>query len=191
MDAKTLDLVSSRLIGHGGLLRAHGTTVIVATHSCGFDHHPVTHRHSACPTNVDDIARIMSAADTIITIEKGSITGIGSPTTVLQNKSYNSKAELALVSSNNEVETINADAADDVSALGASDPTNIGEVVDNIPYDLRRKNGDFSVYQYYLRSAGTVPVSLYMLGVLVWIFCSEFSSQSATKLPPSCPCYEC
>lgn len=33
MDAQTADLVSRRLLGNDGLLRKHGKTVILATHS--------------------------------------------------------------------------------------------------------------------------------------------------------------
>lgn len=43
--------------------------------------------------------------------------------------------------------------------------------------DIRRKNGEFSVYSYYLVSSGYVSVGLYAFTMATWIFCTEFSSR--------------
>lgn len=43
--------------------------------------------------------------------------------------------------------------------------------------DTRRKNGELSVYTYYLKSSGYAAVALYAVSMALWIFCTEFSSK--------------
>lgn len=45
--------------------------------------------------------------------------------------------------------------------------------------DVRRKNGDASVYKFYLASSGYSNVGLHLVFTITWIVCSEFSSKSA------------
>ena len=47
--------------------------------------------------------------------------------------------------------------------------------------DSRRKNGDVSIYKYYITSSGYGIVMANILSMFVWIACTEFSSQ-LTKL---------
>jgi hypothetical protein len=45
--------------------------------------------------------------------------------------------------------------------------------------DLRRKNGDASVYKYYLSSAG-YPIAIgFFLTTMTWVFFTEFPSKSS------------
>lgn len=43
--------------------------------------------------------------------------------------------------------------------------------------DTRRKNGELSVYTYYLQSSGYAAVTLYAVSMALWIICTEFSSE--------------
>jgi hypothetical protein len=43
--------------------------------------------------------------------------------------------------------------------------------------DIRRKNGELSVYTYYLSSSGYTTVTLYAILVSLWVFCTEFPSK--------------
>jgi len=60
-----------------------------------------------------------------------------------------------------------------ISKLGISTP------VAGVATDVRRKNGQISVYKYYLASAGYIAVVGYVFFVVLWVFCLEFSSESA------------
>jgi len=42
--------------------------------------------------------------------------------------------------------------------------------------DLKRKTGDMGVYSYYFRSAGLLPISVFILFVLLEVFARNFSS---------------
>lgn len=124
--------------------------------------------------------KIMSFADMIIVLGDGKIVETGSPAALLQSsEGYIGKLQLKLPSLDN---------------AGASDPDNIihelsrdtsnknefintAEETTNILTDVRRKNGDVSVYKYYLDNAGYISVTLYALALVTWIFCTEFSSK--------------
>ena len=124
----------------------------------------------------------MSLADTIITLQDGNITEIGSPSTLLKSSGYISKLGLSLDQSENEVALI-PDIKDPVSAPSGEESGLIDEN-EIIHTDLRRKNGDISVYKYYLTNAGSVAVGLYVVSVVIWIFCTEFSSKFNLLLCP-------
>lgn len=47
--------------------------------------------------------------------------------------------------------------------------------------DTRRKEGDMSVYKYYLSGAGYFLVGLQVLAMIVWIFGTEFSSKFQSR----------
>jgi hypothetical protein len=51
---------------------------------------------------------------------------------------------------------------------------------DNTDYtsDIMRKSGDPLVYKYYFASAGWLQVSWFVISLVVWIFCTEFPSES-------------
>ena len=43
--------------------------------------------------------------------------------------------------------------------------------------DTRRKNGELSVYRYYMESSGYTSVSFYMGFIALWILLTEFPSK--------------
>lgn len=43
--------------------------------------------------------------------------------------------------------------------------------------DQRRKNGDFSVYKYYLASSGYLLFFIYLAFMVGWMFLTEFSGK--------------
>lgn len=55
--------------------------------------------------------------------------------------------------------------------------------------DVRRKNGDFSVYKYYITSSGYGVFAANMFFMAIWIFCTEFSSMfpfyALLAMPPT------
>ncbi|KAF6834852.1 ABC transporter [Colletotrichum musicola] len=151
MDAHTSHHVSRNLLGPNGLLRRNLVSVVAATHS----------------------HKIMALADTIISLEDGRIGEIGSPATLSQSGGYVHRLGLKLGPSDITTELPDTDDdaqhADEQPAkqLPADQPTHT---------DIRRKNGEMSVYKYYLASAGWKAVTLYAVSCVMWVFFTEFST---------------
>ena len=47
--------------------------------------------------------------------------------------------------------------------------------------DLKRKTGDMTVYSYYFRSVGLLPMVVFMFFVLLEVFAENFSSKLVPK----------
>ncbi|KAK3690284.1 ABC transporter [Podospora appendiculata] len=169
MDGHTAEAVSGRLLGRErSLLRNRNTTVILTTHS----------------------HKTMTLADQIVVLDKGRVATVGSPTAVLQDNSGDiRKLALSISDSGSSKE---GDIVDEITAAAGeglrAGPLPVGESLDvdgasapqvpedNSLTDTRRKNGELSVYKYYLASSGYVPVGLYALAIVLWVFCTEFST---------------
>ncbi|GAB1207658.1 hypothetical protein APSETT445_006383 [Aspergillus pseudonomiae] len=167
IDMHTAQIVSRSLLGRDtGLLRNGNTTVVLTTHN----------------------PRIMMLADRIIVLKDGRVVESGSPSSLAQkDESYVKELGLC-VTSPWDKESIDRDDVltakevlptagltstssreGDMNAVLIVDPTS------NPPTDLRRKDGDLSIYRYYLTSSGYVAVGLYALFMVLWIFFTEFS----------------
>ena len=118
----------------------------------------------------------MALADTIVVLEDGRVVETGSPAVLAQGDGYLS----GLGPRPSESDEI-ADVEPTRDVRDQSDSPSTG--VDNSISDLRRKNGEMSVYSYYLTSAGYGAVALYTFFMVMWIFCTEFSSEFAPALP--------
>ncbi|KAM0255269.1 hypothetical protein ACHAQJ_005924 [Trichoderma viride] len=156
MDAHTVDHVSRELLGKEGLFRKRGTTVIFATHN-----------HA-----------LMSFADTIVALEDGRIAQIGSQQELLTSEGYVTK----FGHYSREEDSIKKTAV--VTEISRVE-SNIAESITSIPgtedeagntSDIRRKNGDWSVYNYYFASSGYTIVIIFFISMAVWIFCTEFAT---------------
>ncbi|OGM47940.1 hypothetical protein ABOM_002790 [Aspergillus bombycis] len=139
---------------------------------------------------LDDVfsARIMMLADKIIVLKEGRVVDAGKPSSLAQkDKGYVKELGLCMTGSWDKmpIETDNALTAKEVSptagltsAISREGDMNAALIEDptsNAPTDLRRKNGDLSVYGYYLTSSGYAAVGLYTLFMVLWIFFIEFS----------------
>ncbi|KAK9802300.1 putative ABC transporter [Seiridium cardinale] len=151
MDAHTVDLISRRLLGANGLLRTRGSTVILATHS----------------------HKLMTMADTIIALESGKIVETGSPQTLLSTGGYVTNLGLALQDPEETTDHIDITRTETTALETIPSTSLILEDDENAP-DARRKNGDWSVYNYYFASSGHMIIILFLIGIAVWVFCSEF-----------------
>lgn len=121
----------------------------------------------------------MLLADMIIALENGKIIENANTMTLLQRNGYVSKLGLK-PSSTEDIVKETTDAKDPQLSHEASQKSaDIAEEIDDIPTDIRRKNGDMSVYKYYLKNAGTLAVGIYVISLIIWTFCTEFSSKSA------------
>ncbi|EHK47560.1 multidrug resistance-associated protein [Trichoderma atroviride IMI 206040] len=159
MDAHTIDTISTRLLGKGGILRKQQATVVLTTH-----HH-----------------KIMAIADVIIVLEDGKITAKDTPASLLQNNGYINKLGLQLISDNEDTDESVAKPAtvpttEEAFEIAADIALDISEETDGKHTDIRRKKGELSVYAYYLASSGWGAVILYSITVTGWILCIEFST---------------
>ncbi|KAK0615177.1 ABC transporter [Bombardia bombarda] len=161
MDVDTVNRISSRLFGQRtGLLRKNDITVVIATHS----------------------HKIMSLADTIIALKDGEILEIGSPAALLDSSDgYVGKLGLSLSSSGDGIldqksDAQHSEASQTVEILNQGDSSVIEDTEGPLLTDMRRKNGDLSVYKYYAETAGYLVVSLYVASIIVLVFCTEFSA---------------
>ncbi|OBR10917.1 ABC transporter [Colletotrichum higginsianum IMI 349063] len=156
MDAHTAKHVSNCLLGTDGLLRRQRATIIIATHS----------------------HELMAVADFIICLDDGRVQELGNPTVLVQSQGYTSRLGLKL-SSDGVVEKVQEESNESVIPMEqTATPTNENENhQDQTTHtDIRRKNGEKAVYEYYLKNAGWKAVTLYSVSVVMWIFFSEFST---------------
>ncbi|KAK2036628.1 ABC transporter [Colletotrichum somersetense] len=153
MDTHTAYHVSNRLFGTNSLLRRQNAAVIIATHS----------------------HKIMAVADIIISLGDGRIKELGNPAALVQGQGYTSRLGLNL-SSDGVVDEVQ-ESDDSVTPVEQTAiPTNENHQEQKRHIDIRRKNGEKAVYEYYLQNAGWKAVTLYSVSVVMWIFCSEFST---------------
>lgn len=174
MDAHTVDLVSRRLVGNDGLFRKRGTTVVLATHSRRSS--GILQSFAPTLTTADTL---MSFADTIVALEDGRIAEVGSPQALLAYEGYVAKLGLNL-----RDEDPNREHAEDteisrtessVAGSFTSEPRAINGT--NTALDARRKKGDWSIYSYYFSSSGYTIITVFLISMAIWIFCTEFTSR--------------
>ncbi|KAK3332944.1 P-loop containing nucleoside triphosphate hydrolase protein [Cercophora scortea] len=151
MDAHTVDLVSQRLLGNDGLLRKLDATVILATHS----------------------HKLNSFADTIITLENGRMTHVRSPQELLtvgsSDLDLRDNNGINVLAEDTEASHTTGTATESLMPLRLS----TDDAHEYAP-DATRKNGDWSVYRYYIASSGYITIILFLASMAAWIFCTEF-----------------
>lgn len=112
----------------------------------------------------------MTFADRVIVLDNGKITESGSPSEVLQR--HASIDALGLTSLDREAVSKTSDSVNPLDGLATSFD-DVSET-DELHGDSRRKNGDVSVYKYYLASSGYKTICFYTVTMMLWMFCTEF-----------------
>ncbi|KAI1310106.1 ABC transporter [Xylaria venustula] len=153
MDVHTTDTISSRLLGSHGLLRNQQSTVVLTTHS----------------------TKIMIFASYIVILEAGQVMETGSPSALLQSNGYLSRLGMN-APFQGEIEVEKVPQALESSPVSNSETKDTTAKGNTTPSDPRRKNGDISVYSYYISSAGYVSVALYTFFIILWTFSTDFST---------------
>ncbi|KAL2126745.1 hypothetical protein VTI74DRAFT_324 [Chaetomium olivicolor] len=132
----------------------------------------------------------MTQADTLVVLDHGKIIDIGHPAAVLQKHPSYATALTAsnLTHSTPSVteENLDHEIGRDESGANRTPEMRVVEQAhsddaedkdeSSISGDTRRKNGELSVYAYYLASSGYTAVTLYAVSMGLWIFCTEFST---------------
>lgn len=134
--------------------------------------------------------KILSQADLVVVLDNGEVVDTDTPESLSKKCSPHLQGQFTWRSGEekNEVIEIQETTGTEDSKSERSPQGPLQDDHDTAPgdtttddvklTDVRRKNGDLSVYSYYLSSAGFVSVSLYALTMALWIFCTEFSSES-------------
>jgi ATP-binding cassette, subfamily C (CFTR/MRP), member 1 len=118
----------------------------------------------------------MAMAERIITLREGSIIESGSPSDLLNADGYVTQLNLNLDTSNEINRTRNAETVqkdEEVERVSLVQPT----AVETAEEDVRRKQGDASVYMYYFRCSGYAIISWVVILMSIWVFCTEFPSK--------------
>lgn len=137
-----------------------------------------------------DTDKIMSQVDLLVVLDNGKVVDADTPESLSKKRSPHFQGQFPWPSGDrqHEVNGIQKATGTEDSNSTRSPQGPLQDDLDTAPgttvtdeeklKDVRRKNGDLSVYSYYLSSAGFVSVGLYALTMALWIFCTEFSSES-------------
>ncbi|PWI71738.1 Na/K ATPase alpha 1 subunit [Purpureocillium lilacinum] len=157
MDARTSRLVASRLLGSDGLLRNSHATVVLATNN----------------------KTVMALADSIKVLKDGYM---------MDTRPDNGRLiAQKLIHQGDAVGDVYQDGEDDSSEQGEEDdvishsangfaPATKQDPSDTDSHDDSRRRGDKEVYKYYFTSSGYTAVSMFVLFMVLWTFCTEFSA---------------
>ncbi|KAF2649718.1 P-loop containing nucleoside triphosphate hydrolase protein, partial [Lophiostoma macrostomum CBS 122681] len=145
VDARNTALISERLLGRRGLLRRNQTTVVLVTHT----------------------PSLVSLADDAIVVDSGTITEAGSIDVLKDLTGHVAGLQLGSLSQSLSNE----------EPLSPTNNTGMETLMElnNEERDLKRQNGDLSVYRYYFRAGGHGNVATMLALVGLWVFCTEFS----------------
>jgi ATP-binding cassette subfamily C (CFTR/MRP) protein 1 len=131
------------------------------------------------------VDRIVALADSVVVLDGGRVVDVGSPSGLVQRGSeYLEKIGLLASKPSSERDTLDAldinpqkvDNSDGGKQGSVEQPAGTEATEGTKLTDIRRKNGELSVYSYYLASSGYVAVVLYSVFLTLWVFCTEFSS---------------
>ena len=105
--------------------------------------------------------KVVAYADSVIVVEKGSIVRAGPAQDILQD-----------------------DAVSSLESVDESDSEPEAKEEPSSTPDYSRQRGGLSVYWYYLSQSGLVPLVLFTICMVVWMFSGEFSSRFCTCTTP-------
>ncbi|KAH6659515.1 ABC transporter [Truncatella angustata] len=155
MDAHTAETVSLRLLGPQGILRNAQTTVVIASHN----------------------RKVIALVDRVIALRQGKIAEITRPAAILQDE--DTAGNLGAPTNSHDDASENRPDAEATEAPSSGDPQEHLEIKEDgatMEVDGSRKKADFTVYKYYLANAGYAAILCYVVAVVAWIFCTEFST---------------
>lgn len=146
LDAATSRHVFGAVFGATGLCRAHGMTVLMATH----------------------VHQYLTQADHIVILDEGRIAEQGSFEKLISSEGYLRDFKPRGVPF--EI----TDSSDDVVETSPNKPAAAPDKIDTAQQDLARKTGDMSVYSYYFKSIGWPLMFLIVLSEVGFAFGTKF-----------------
>ncbi|KAK6075818.1 ABC transporter [Seiridium cupressi] len=152
LDSHTVELTAGRLFGPEGLFVRNQTTVIIATHS----------------------SAVLALADIVVVLENGSVVKVG------KSQALKQAAEEDLAISNVD-STDESAQGDESGSLRGSKSTQAAQADSSLDQDaadvtdLKRQQGDWSVYSYYFKAAGKYELATFLAFMSLWTVCEQFS----------------
>jgi len=147
LDADTENRVFHNLLGRSGLLRKHHSTVLIASSS----------------------AKRLPYADHLIALaEDGKISEQGSFKDLSGAGGYISSFNLPPPEWNYHPTYSKSEI--DKQKLNTVESSTTDEIID----DASRRNGDVSVYLYYVRAVGWIPTLIFVVAISAFVFCISF-----------------
>lgn len=113
---------------------------------------------------------LLPFSHTVIALKDSGVDEIGSPTKFLNQSHLSGRMFSSMRTSTDTRDQATQELEREESRVSAD----LAVEVDMSPSDLRRKNGDLSVYSYYFSCSGFPAMALFVACMAVWIFCSEF-----------------
>ena len=116
----------------------------------------------------------------VIVLRQGRIAEITHPAAILQDE--DTAGKLGVPINSYDVASKNPPDAEATEAPSSGDSHESVEIEEDratTEADGSRKKADFTVYKYYLANAGYAAILCYLVAVVAWIFCTEFSSKSS------------
>ncbi|KAJ9151149.1 putative Multidrug resistance-associated protein [Pleurostoma richardsiae] len=155
LDSKSISLISTRLLGQDGLFKKAGQSVILATHT----------------------QRVLSYADEIIILDNGRLVDQGPYGDILR-RSPETLAKSAPLLENKRIvpiEEMDPKHSLDIALSRHSIVEEEGEPAEEVKDHLRR-DGTWSVYRYYFKSAGYPLLAVFAFFCFLEGFASNFAT---------------
>ncbi|SPO04398.1 related to ABC multidrug transporter [Cephalotrichum gorgonifer] len=152
MDAATVEHITGYLLGENGLFKVNRTTVVIATHT----------------------RYLLQYADSVVALDNGEVIEAGTLDELREQDGYT--AAVYMQGAESPVQR------DDEQHGSASKPADEAEsdalitMLQDVGDDEKRQRGDFSVYNYYVKACGTVPVAIFIFATFLCTICLEIST---------------
>lgn len=160
LDARTAELVTSRIFGKQGLVRRLKTTTVLVTHSCKSLRQLLRH---CCLTF--QIVRVLSLADSIVVLP-GSGRAVSHGT--LQELQAQGLLNEAILPAKTE------NLGQEREEPEVLPPAGTSTISEQAKLDYTRRVGDMTVYKYYFKSISTLLFALYIMNQIFAAFASSF-----------------
>ncbi|KAI0127728.1 P-loop containing nucleoside triphosphate hydrolase protein [Xylariales sp. AK1849] len=151
-DSKTYQLVSRNLFGQDGYFRKMGRSVVLVTHR-------------------PQVLRLM---DTIVVLLDGRVIDEGSYEAL--QPSHAELLDVTGMSDDHNMDPSSEEAHTGEEVIVSDAGHNDIETVNAHELNLRRQNGNWSVYIYYFQSAGRIPAALWAVGTLTSAVCISLTT---------------
>ncbi|KAK9779085.1 putative Multidrug resistance-associated protein [Seiridium cardinale] len=153
LDSHTVELTAGRLFGPEGLLVRNQTTVIIATHS----------------------SAVLAFADIVVVLENGSVVKAGKSQTLKQA----AEEDFAISNMDSTDESAQGDESGSLRGSASTQAAQADSSLDQDAADvtdLKRQQGDWSVYSYYFKAAGKYELASFLAFMSLWTVCEQFSA---------------
>lgn len=136
------------------------------------------------------IGYLLRYADEIVVLDSGQLVDKGSLEDLMARSTYIQGLQTSLLKPTSSIDSRPSETVMttpfSVEQGGTAEertneavPSENDDLLDHeAPSDLTRRNGDPSVYTYYVKAGGRTTVVISLVLIMAWSFCRDFSSKS-------------